>query len=372
LRFAEAVEEKMRDQLAVRREDFDALRSTVHELAEAQARTEGRVGRLEVAVTELAEAQKRTEQRVEELAEAQKRSEERIGRLEVAVAELAEAQKRTEQRVEELAEAQKRSEERIGRLEVAVAELAEAQKRSEERIGRLEVAVAELAEAQKRSEERIGRLEVAVTELAEAQKRTEQRIEELTEAQKRTERRMDEFQRMQLIMAEQISNLTDRMDRFGFEQDKQKGDRLERQYREKPFAYFGRILRRARVVPLQEIEEDLEQRLTEEELDELRPLDLLVRGRLHNQAQVSDDVWLALEVSAMVDRNDVERAQRRGAILRRAGYLAVSGVAGEGFTQGGVEAAQEEKVVLFRNGTVQFWEEALTQALADEGSAPGR
>jgi hypothetical protein len=161
------------------------------------------------------------------------------------------------------------------------------------------------------------------------------------------------------------------LDRFGREQDKQKGDRLERQYREKPFAYFGRPLRRARVVPLHEIEDDLVEPLSAAELDDLRPLDLLVRGRLHNQERTSGDVWLALEISAIVDRNDVERAQRRGAILRRAGYLAVSGVASEGVTHGGVDAAQEEKVVLFRNGTVQFWEDALAQALVGETSAPG-
>ena len=78
----------MREQLAVRREDFDKLQNTVAQLAEAQ---------------------KRTEQRVAELAEAQRRSDAHLTRLEIAVVELAEAQKRTEQRVEELAEAQKRT-----------------------------------------------------------------------------------------------------------------------------------------------------------------------------------------------------------------------------------------------------------------------
>ena len=316
LRFAEAMEERMREQLAVRREDFDALRNTVYELGEAQKRTELRV-------EELAEAQKRTELRVEELTQAQKR---------------------TELRVEELTQAQKRSEERIERLEIAVLELAEAQKRSEERIGRLEIAVLELAEAQKRSEERIGRLEIAVLELAEAQKRTELRVEELAKAQKRTEQRLDIVVR---------------------EQEKQRGDRLERQYREKPFAYFGRLMRRAQVVPLQELEAELEERLTDEEMNELRPLDLLVRGRLNRKDQPALELHLALEISAVVDRNDVERAKRRAAILRRAGYVTVSGVAGEATTQGGVESAQAEQVALFRNGAVDFWDEALAEALTN-------
>lgn len=106
--------------------------------------------------------------------------------LKDVVRELAEAQKRTEQRVGELAEAQKRTEQRVE-------ELAEAQKRTEERLTRLETIVGELAEAQKRTEERLTRLEEVVEELAEVQKRTEHVIEELVEAQKRTEAALEEL-----------------------------------------------------------------------------------------------------------------------------------------------------------------------------------
>ena len=67
-------------------------------------------------VRELAEAQQRTEVRIGDLVEAQRRTETRIEAL-------AEAQKRTETRIEELAEAQKRTEERLQRLEAAVHEL---------------------------------------------------------------------------------------------------------------------------------------------------------------------------------------------------------------------------------------------------------
>jgi len=92
LEFADALEKKLRDQLAVRRQDFDELRAVVHELAQAQKRTEERLDRLEAVVEELAQAQKRTE--------------ERLDRLEAVVEELAQAQKRTEERVTELAQAQ--------------------------------------------------------------------------------------------------------------------------------------------------------------------------------------------------------------------------------------------------------------------------
>jgi hypothetical protein len=110
LRLADAIMEQARAEFAVRREDFDELRSAIAGLAQAQKRTEERV-------EELAQAQKRTEERVEELAQAQKRTEERVE-------ELAQAQKRTEERVEELAQAQKRTEERVE-------ELAQVQKRFE-------------------------------------------------------------------------------------------------------------------------------------------------------------------------------------------------------------------------------------------------
>ena len=81
LELVEGVEETMREQLAVRRQDFVELRVAVGELAQAQARTEQRMTGLEAALQRLAEAQARTEQRV-------------TG-LEAAVQRLAEAQART-------------------------------------------------------------------------------------------------------------------------------------------------------------------------------------------------------------------------------------------------------------------------------------
>jgi septal ring factor EnvC (AmiA/AmiB activator) len=79
--------------------DFNELKLIVKELAEAQKRTDIKIG-------ELVEAQKRTEQKLEELTEAQKRTEQKLE-------ELAEAQKRTEQKLEELVEAQKRTEQKL-------------------------------------------------------------------------------------------------------------------------------------------------------------------------------------------------------------------------------------------------------------------
>ncbi len=92
------VEEKIKD-LRVQREEFESLTKAISKLAEAQGKTEERVG-------ELAEAQKKTEERVRELAKR--------------VEELAEAQKKTEERVRELAEAIDALRVEVGRLSEVV------------------------------------------------------------------------------------------------------------------------------------------------------------------------------------------------------------------------------------------------------------
>jgi chromosome segregation ATPase len=320
LEFAETLEQDLRDKLAVRREDISVLQAVVVDLARGQERAEKRQDRLETAMVELAEAQRRTEQRVEELTEAQRRTEQRVE-------ELAQAQRRTEQRVAELAEAQRRTEQRVE-------ELAEAQHRTEERVDRLEIAMAGLAEAQRRTEERLDRLEAVVAALAEAQRRTE----------------------------ETLNKLIVRVDRIEVRLAGLVGDNLERKYREKAFSYLGQILRPVHSIPLQELLPQLETRLTEAEVDELLPLDLLLRGRAR-KIENQPEVWLAMEVSAVVDRGDVERAVNRAHLLFKAGFPTAPAVAGEEITEGAAQLALEQKVLLMQDGKRFNWQEALTAAL---------
>lgn len=219
-------------------------------------------------------------------------------------------------------------------LQSVVRELAEAQKHTEER-------VEELAEAQKRTEQRLDRLEAVVTELVEAQRRTEEEIRKLVESQIRFEEQMRKFE---------------------IRQDKSTGLLLEMKYRDKAPAYFGRVLRKVRPVSFQDIEEDLE-KLPDYERNDVLLLDLLVCGYPRTQPD-APEVWLAIEVSAVVDRNDVERAQRRAAVLKRAGYRAIPAVAGEKTTEGGESTARAADVLLLQDGRVQFWDKALSKALA--------
>lgn len=253
-------------------------------------------------VRELAEAQRRTEEQLRALVEAQRRTEERVGRVEERVGRLEERVERVEERVE-------RVEERVGRVE--------------ERVGRVEERV-------ERVEERVGRVEVELAALAEAQRHTNEALQALAESQRR--------------LTDTVGDLKGRM--------------LEQTYRDKATAYFDAILRRLQVVNPYELEEALRAYLSEEEFLDLLQLDLLIRGQPRQQPEISE-LWLVVEVSAVVDQGDVERARRRATLLRRAGYRAIPMVAGERLTQGAEESTREQQVAVLQDGRVFFWEETL-------------
>ncbi|MEW5986229.1 MAG: hypothetical protein AB1791_06315 [Chloroflexota bacterium] len=267
---------------------------------------------------------------VRRLGEAQERTE-------VSVKELAEAQKRTEARVEELAEAQKRTEARVE-------ELAEAQKRTEAR-------VEELAEAQKHTEARLERLEGIVAELAEAQKRTEARMEELTELLRRQEERLTSVE-------ERLQHVVEVQERMLVDLGELKGWALESRYRDHASGYFGRWLRRVRVIDPSDAPgaEDayFNGHLTEQEWTELLALDLLVRGT-SGRGQQAQEVFLAVEIATTLDTEDVTRAQERAAILRRLGLSAQSAVGGHLLAAPVVEKAMEQKVAVFLDGRAIHW-----------------
>ncbi|MEZ4559353.1 MAG: hypothetical protein R2851_22465 [Caldilineaceae bacterium] len=135
---------------------------------------------------------------------------------------------------------------------------------------------------------------------------------------------------------------------------------LELTYRDKAYAYFGTLLRKVRVVSLQQIEAQLEEHLSSREFRELLPLDLLVKGKVR-ELDPSPEVYLAVEISSVVDVGDVERAERRAALLRQAGVAAIPAVAGDDVTEGGEDSARQANVLLVQNGTKRFWDAALAQ-----------
>lgn len=104
-----------------------------------------------------------------------------------------------------------------------------------------------------------------------------------------------------------------------------KGSDLEWQFRERPFAYLSRFARRLRPVTdtqLAELVEDGLDRgaLTEAEAEELRLLDAVAVGRSRRGDSVdaeSEPVYLAVEVSWVIDDHDLQRAVHRARLLEQ-------------------------------------------------------
>lgn len=191
-----------------------------------------------------------------------------------------------------------------------------------------------LAEAQARTEQRL-------QTLVEAQTRTEQRLQTLAEAQARTEQRLTEL----------VSRIGEMMDRVG----EHSGRLLEIDYARKGPAYFSRIARRLRVIDHSRLANRLDDaldadRLTRAERDELIDTDIVFEGkRWEDQA----DVYVVVEVSWGVGRDDIQRAWERSRILAKLGRPVVPVVAGKWFDSMYEEMARRYGVWRVLNGRAE-------------------
>jgi DNA repair exonuclease SbcCD ATPase subunit len=340
-----------------------ALPSLVQELAEIQRRTEVELAEFRQRVeAELAELRRYVDMRFAQLGEAQQRVEAELAELrryvDMRFAELAEIQQRTEaelaklrQRMEaELAELRQRMEAELAKLRQRMeAELAEQRRYVDARF-------AELAEAQQRIEVELAELrryvDARFAELAEAQQRIEV---ELAELRRRTDERFAQLAESQLRIQEQLLGIKDELADV-------RGRQLELEYRIKAAAFFGGWLRKPAVVEISDIWDQLEEHLDEIDMRRLTAVDLIVRGQLPKK-RGGGEVWLAVEVSNVVDLNDVERAIERAALLRRAGLPAIPVVGGKRLTRGAAASVAERRVVLSKGGELVGWDEMLDSTL---------
>jgi hypothetical protein len=191
--------------------------------------------------------------------------------------------------------------------------------------------------------EQVARLQVETDrrfhELAEAQRRTEERVAALAEAQNRINEQIAALTRVVYALTEDVRVLK-------IDVGDLKGDNLERRYREKAPAYFGRLVRRMRVLSAEELagllEDAVEQgQLTEAEKDEAILTDVVVRGRYQGSGA---EVYLVVEVSWGVGVHDVERAVQRAAVLGKLGIPALPVVAGKAVTAQAEQLAYEQHV----------------------------
>jgi DNA repair exonuclease SbcCD ATPase subunit len=351
-----------------------ALPSLVQELAEIQRRTEIELAefrqRMEAELAEfrqrteaeLAELRRYVDTRFAELAEIQRRTEVELAEFRQRVeAELAELRRYVDMRFAQLGEAQQRVEAELAELrryvDMRFAELAEIQRRTEAELAKLRQRMeAELAELRQRMEAELAEqrryVDARFAELAEAQQRIEV---ELAELRRRTDERFAQLAESQLRIQEQLLGIKDELADV-------RGRQLELEYRIKVAAFFGGWLRKPAVVEISDIWDQLEEHLDEIDMRRLTAVDLIVRGQLPKK-RGGGEVWLAVEVSNVVDLNDVERAIERAALLRRAGLPAIPVVGGKRLTRGAAASVAERRVVLSKGGELVGWDEMLDSTL---------
>jgi hypothetical protein len=148
------------------------------------------------------------------------------------------------------------------------------------------------------------------------------------------------------------SSLAARMAELSYQVDELRGESVERRYRERGHSYFSVIARRLRPLSLDDLDGVLdaavaERRLTDDEAEEVRLADAILRGRRRADGA---EVYLVVEASSAVDEGDVERAARRASLLARTGLLTVPVVAGRRFTAAGEEEARRTGVWRFTDG----------------------
>lgn len=225
---------------------------------------------------------------------------------------------------------------------------------TERRFQELITQVGELTRAHGRLEERMTRLEERMIELALAHQRLEERMTELTLAHQRLEERMTELALAHQRLEERMTELAISHQRLTDDVGELKGDNLERRYRERAGAYFGRLVRRAHVLSMEELSDLLEEAiargvLSEAEAEEVTWADLVVRGR---RREDDVEVFLVVEISWGVGPQDVERAARRAALLARAGLSTLPAVAGKAITDDATHMAQTRQVWQVLDGRV--------------------
>lgn len=213
----------------------------------------------------------------------------------------------------------------------------------------------QIARLQVETDRRFHELAGQIAALAEAQRRTEERVAALAEAQNRINEQIAALTRVVYALTEDVRVLK-------IDVGDLKGDNLERRYREKAPAYFGRLVRRMRVLSAEELagllEDAVEQgQLTEAEKGEAILTDVVVRGRYQGSGA---EVYLVIEVSWGVGVHDVERAVQRAAVLGKLGIPALPVVAGKAVTAQAEQLAHEKHV----------WQVIDGQAVSPQSAAP--
>ena len=154
----------------------------------------------------------------------------------------------------------------------------------------------------------------------------------------------------QKLTSAEVRDLADTVRTLHIRTDKTAGWALEWVVGNRLPAYVGRQIKRCRVVGPMDVIESLEGRpaireLSDEDLDQLRRADLIATGVIDDEK-----IYLVGEVSFTADNDDVLRAARRAAVLRKVGERAQPFVACDAIAPISAELARREGVWIIVEG----------------------
>ncbi len=314
--------------------DYAATRVLLEQTSRHLEATSARLDRIAEQLAVLTERLTQLTQRVDDLTQRMERVEAQIEALTQRVNDLTVRMERVEAQIEALTQRMERVEAQIEALTQRVNDLTV-------RMERVEAQIEALTQRMERVEAQIEALTQRVNDLTVRMERVEAQIEALTQ---------------------RVNDLTVRMERVeatlkkhGDELSRIKGIVMELRFEKGAIPLLRRDFRRVRVLSTQEWSDLLDEAeeaaiLTLEEIEEVSRLDGVVEAYRRADRQ---PVVIAVEVSAVGDRHDVERAARRADLLsrlfswkRQQLCSGVAAVVAETFTAGAIESARSSETLL--------------------------
>lgn len=133
-----------------------------------------------------------------------------------------------------------------------------------------------------------------------------------------------------------------------------KGNALEDRHRTRAPAYFGRLARHVRVLPQTVLADLLDEatarrQLSESDREAILDADLVLRAR---RREDQSEIYLLVEVSAVIDTHDVDRAAGRGAALANLGRPVLAVVAGQTLMPAAAALSRQRGVIAVLDGTL--------------------
>ncbi len=216
----------------------------------------------------------------------------------------------------------------------------------------------QIAELRKEVNEQIEALRQEVNQqIAELRKEVNEQIEALRQEvnQQIAELRKEVYEQIAELrteMYEQFRIVFARLDKHEQDIGKLKGDMQELLYMKRAKSIFGRYLRPVNPYEPGEFCEKLEAQMEipEELRNQILNLDMVVQGLRRTDRE---EVVIAVEVSYVIDMNDVMRAHHRARAIQQLGLKALGSACGVEIIPEARELAQELGVLIIYDGTAE-------------------